>query len=136
MLTDGVIAKTYTANGRLKVHIHRIYETKSGSGAAKELGQQAEWNYERIKELGMSLHVTQPNGTVGWVKFAPEDISMPPRTSQASVVHGFVPSNVQPTISQGSTRAYTPRALPGITESELQDAALMILRNNAASQAE
>lgn len=134
-LTDGVIAEVYTEGGKTKVFIHRMYEVKSGGASSKGLPKQVEWDYERIKEVGLSLRVRKEDGSVGWQKFAPEDITMPPRTKQASVVQGFTPTDVKAPGSGDVTKQYTPRDIPGMTEGDLTQAALMVLRSKSTSSA-
>lgn len=120
-LTDGMIVEFYTVRKRLKLFIHRIFETKSGGAAA--LPEQVELDYERIKELGFSISFLDE-----WLEFDPKNISMPPRSIIKTVVHGFAPAGVRHTVPEAVTRAYTPRSLPGITASDIRKAALMVHR--------
>jgi len=126
-ITDGIVAEIYSEGGAEKLYIHRIYEVKSGSGSAQKLSAQVGWDMERIKELGISVKVTKPGGGYVWKEFAPQDISMVPRSSQASVAKGYVPSGVK--APKGLlTEQYQAFELPGISELDLYEAALMILR--------
>lgn len=131
-LTDGIIGETYRSGGKLKLFIHRIYESKAGHESAQGLPAQAELDFERIRELGISVRMRRPDGTVGQVKFEPDDVATQPRSRISSVVHGVVPSDVRPATSRDVTKAYTPRRLPGnITEGDLLRAALLIHRRQA-----
>jgi hypothetical protein len=126
-ITDGIVAEVYTEGGAEKLYIHRFYEVKSGSASAQKLGTQVGWDMERIKELGVSIKLPKPGGGYVWKEFAPQQISMVPRSSQASVAKGYVPSGVKAP-KGGLTEQYQALELPGISEQDLHKAALMILR--------
>ncbi|MEM7367480.1 MAG: hypothetical protein AAF587_02695 [Bacteroidota bacterium] len=127
-LTDGLIAEVrWKKNGDPEVYIHQIYEVKSGHASAEDIPGQVEWGLERIMELGLSLHTTKPDGSVGWIDFDPRQIKMRPRNQQKSMVKAFTPGDVS-SPKGSSTRAYTAKNLPGITAEDLHLAALMILR--------
>jgi hypothetical protein len=128
-LTDGMIVEVTWKNGEAELYIHRIYEVKSGHASASEVHKQAEWDIERIKELGVSLKIKKPDGSEGWHSFTPEKIKMPPRSKQKDLVSAFTPTDVTPPKTKEPTRKYTARDLSGITSEDLHLAALMIVRN-------
>jgi len=126
-ITDGIVAEIYKEGGQEKLYIHRFYEVKSGSASAQKLGVQVGWDMERIMELGISVKVPKPGGGFVWKDFAPRDISMVPRASQSSVAKGFVPTGVKAP-KTSLTEQFQAFEIPGITEMDFYEAALMILR--------